>query len=289
MNKTQFLCATGALSTLFCAEAQAYVDPGSGAAIITAVLGAIGAIGYTFRKYYYKIKNGFQKRNGNKPRLWLSMSGIVNADFGSFRDPVGRVYTTSDGRILRGLDKEATAHCNLLLQQSFFQKWAADGKVVETAVATDADLSAFVLADGWAAVFEHTAIDFISYPYEWTFSMLKDAALLQLELLETSMKNGWTIKDATPYNIQWRGANPIFIDIPSFVPMKKPEPWLAYRQFCMLFLYPLMLKAHLDIDFNRFLRADLDGLAPTEAALFFSRLAAVLVGSHCARAFSRNG
>ena len=180
-----------------------------------------------------------------------------------------RVYTTSDGRILRGLDKEATAHCNLLLQQSFFQKWAADGKVVETAVATDADLSAFVLADGWAAVFEHTAIDFISYPYEWTFSMLKDAALLQLELLETSMKNGWTIKDATPYNIQWRGANPIFIDIPSFVPMKKPEPWLAYRQFCMLFLYPLMLKAHLDIDFNRFLRADLDGLAPTEAALFF--------------------
>ena len=71
MNKTQFLCATGALSTLFCAEAQAYVDPGSGAAIITAVLGAIGAIGYTFRKYYYKIKNGFQKRNGNKPRLRL--------------------------------------------------------------------------------------------------------------------------------------------------------------------------------------------------------------------------
>lgn len=197
------------------------------------------------------------------------MSDIVNADFGSFRDPAGRVYTTSDGRILRGLNKEATAHCKQLLQQSFFQKWAADGKVVKTAIATDADLSAFVLADGWDGVFEHAAIDFISYPYEWTFSMLKDAALLQLELLETSMKNGWTIKDATPYNIQWRGANPIFIDILSFVPVKKPEPWLAYRQFCMLFLYPLMLKAHLDIDFNRFLRADLDGLAPTEAALFF--------------------
>ena len=62
MNKTQFLCATGALSTLFCAEAQAYVDPGSGAAIITAVLGAIGAIGYTFRKYYYKIKKWFSKK-----------------------------------------------------------------------------------------------------------------------------------------------------------------------------------------------------------------------------------
>ena len=103
------------------------------------------------------------------------------------------------------------------------------------------------------------------------------------------MKNGWTIKDATPYNIQWRGANPIFIDIPSFVPMKKPEPWLAYRQFCMLFLYPLMLKAHLDIDFNRFLRADLDGLAANGGGVVFSRLAAVLVGSHCARAFSRNG
>ena len=62
MNKTQFLCVASALSTLFCAEAHAYVDPGSGGAIITAVLGAIGAIGYTFRKYYYKVKKWFSQK-----------------------------------------------------------------------------------------------------------------------------------------------------------------------------------------------------------------------------------
>ena len=36
--------------------AFAYVDPGSGSVIVTTILGLIAAIGYTFRKYYYKIR-----------------------------------------------------------------------------------------------------------------------------------------------------------------------------------------------------------------------------------------
>ncbi|MGU9951710.1 MAG: hypothetical protein ACNYPH_05310 [Gammaproteobacteria bacterium WSBS_2016_MAG_OTU1] len=46
--------------------AHAYIDPGSGSAIITVILGVIGAIGYTFRKYYYKIKNLFGKKSDDK-------------------------------------------------------------------------------------------------------------------------------------------------------------------------------------------------------------------------------
>ncbi len=69
--------------------------------------------------------------------------------------------------------------------------------------------------------------------------MLKDAALLQLRLLTAALAEGLTLKDATPYNVQWRGARPVFVDVGSFERARDGEPWAGYRQFCMLFLYPL--------------------------------------------------
>ena len=128
-----------------------------------------------------------------------------------------------------------------------------------------------ILAEGWAGIMEHAVVPFVSYPYEWTFSMLKDAALLQLHLLEKSLENGWILKDATPYNIQWVGPRPCFIDLPSFEPWIEGEPWVGYRQFCSMFLTPLMLRAHLGIDHLPLLRSYLDGIPPTEAVKFFSR------------------
>ena len=119
---------------------------------------------------------------------------------------------------------------------------------------------------GWAAALKHPAVPFVSYPYEWCFSMLQDAALLQLELLSDAMDNGWTFIDASAYNVQWRGARPLFIDLPSLRPAAAGEPWLAYRQFCMLYLYPLMLQAHLGLPFNGALRANLEGVSPAEMA-----------------------
>src|SRR3546814_6402146 len=92
--------------------------------------------------------------------------------------------------------------------------------------------------------------------------MLRDAALLTLHVLERAIGAGWILKDATPFNIQFVGTRPVFIDTPSFIPRGKGEHWRAYRQFCMLFLYPLLLKVHAGIDFNGPLRADLDGLSP---------------------------
>lgn len=117
---------------------------------------------------------------------------------------------------------------------------------------------------------EHAVIPFVSYPYEWTFSMLKDAALLQLHILEQSLENGWTLKDATPYNIQFEGSRPVFIDIPSFEPWIKGKPWVGYRQFCTMFLTPLMLKSHLGIDQLPVLRSYIDGIPPTEAVKYFT-------------------
>ena len=78
-------------------------------------------------------------------------------------------------------------------------------------------------------------IDFISYPYEWSFDMLKDAALLTLQLLKEAITHGLILKDATPYNIQWHKGKLIFIDTLSFEKYKEAEPWIAYRQFCECF------------------------------------------------------
>jgi SAM-dependent methyltransferase len=116
---------------------------------------------------------------------------------------------------------------------------------------------------------EHARVPFVSYPYEWTFSMLRDAAQLQLRLLRLALEEGLTLKDASPYNVQWRGAEPVFIDVGSFERAREGEPWAGYRQFCALYLYPLLLQAYKGVPFQPWLRGSLEGIEPAEARALF--------------------
>jgi len=111
-------------------------------------------------------------------------------------------------------------------------------------------------------VLRHERIPFVSYPYEWTFSMLKDAALVQLDLLLAALDHDMVVKDSTPYNVQFKGASPRFVDIGSFERLREGEPWVGYRQFCMLYLYPLMLLALKGVPFQPWLRGSIDGITP---------------------------
>jgi hypothetical protein len=95
--------------------------------------------------------------------------------------------------------------------------------------------------------------------------MLKDAALLQLDLCRRALREDLALKDASPYNVQWRGTRPVFIDVGSFERLRPSEPWAGYRQFCMLFLYPLMLQAYKDLPYHAALRGSLDGITPHDA------------------------
>jgi SAM-dependent methyltransferase len=94
--------------------------------------------------------------------------------------------------------------------------------------------------------------------------MLKDAALLQLELLVAGSADAITLKDATPFNIQWNGVKPVFIDVTSFVRSRVGTPWAGYRQFCRMFLFPLMLQAYKDVAFHPQLRGRLEGIEAAE-------------------------
>ena len=101
--------------------------------------------------------------------------------------------------------------------------------------------------------------------------MLKDAALLQLELLAEALEEGMILIDASSFNVQWRGANPVFIDVPSLRRVKPGEPWVGYRQFCQMHLFPLLLRAYKDLDFLPLLRGSVDGITPSCNAMMSLR------------------
>lgn len=188
----------------------------------------------------------------------------LHAHPASFRDPASRVYQ-GGGKLLRALGEAAARHHAALAASGFFADWQAAGKVIPTKEASG-PAAELLKREGWHMVLEHEMLPMVAYPYEWSFSMLKDAALLHLELQEEAMLAGWTLKDASSFNIQYRGNMPTFIDTPSLEPLAAGVPWLAYRQFCMSFLYPLMLHSYLGIDHAFLLRADLEGITPTQAA-----------------------
>ena len=191
----------------------------------------------------------------------------VNA--GSFRDRDGRVYQYQ-GRIFRGLSEAALQSFRQLQEKPFYTKLLESGKVIGSheLTAQENPLPEH-LRRQWTGFLEHDPVKVISYPYEWTFSMLRAAASLQLHLVERAVSNGFTLKDATPYNIQFVDRKPVFIDIPSFEPLDEGEPWSGYRQFCEMFLFPLMLQAYKGCNFQPFMRAAIDGVdVQTAAALF---------------------
>jgi len=191
----------------------------------------------------------------------------VNA--GSFRDRDGRVYQYQ-GRIFRGLSETALECFRQLQEKPFYTKLLESGKVVGSRELTaQQNPLPDDLRQQWAGFLEHDPVPVISYPYEWTFSMLRAAASLQLHLVERAISNGFTLKDATPYNIQFVDRKPVFIDIPSFEPLSEGEPWSGYRQFCEMFLFPLMLQAYKGNNFQPFMRAAIGGVdVQTAAALF---------------------
>lgn len=163
----------------------------------------------------------------------------------SFRDPSGYVFE-KNGIIYRKVGEEY----RLILQE----------------LATSG-LSSKLVSDRMLLPFEWVSEDtlkpeqvpFISYPYEWSFSMLKDAALLTLRVQQLALEHNMILKDASAYNVQFVKGKPILIDHLSFYPYEEGKPWVAYRQFCKHFLAPLALTAYKGFSFIRQLQLDMDG------------------------------
>jgi hypothetical protein len=182
----------------------------------------------------------------------------LHQDSGSFRDPLSRVFV-GNGEVVRAFTAVGAKDIEKVWKKPSIQNALASGELIESNLVSPSSVG---LNDPWVTAMTHPLIPFISYPYEWTFSMLKDAAQLQLKLTRETLADGIGLKDATPYNVQFIGSRPQFIDAGSFEKRRKGDPWYGYRQFCEMYLYPLMMQGYLGVGFQQFLRGSVNGISP---------------------------
>jgi len=183
----------------------------------------------------------------------------------SFRDPAARVLAEEGPRVRRVLSAGAAADDARLRGAGLFAELERAGWLIPSWRRDD-----LIAPDGWAAVVETQRLPFVSYPAEWSFSMLRDAALLTLQLTERALERGAMLKDASAFNVLFDGARPRFVDVSSLTPRDADAPWLAYGQFCDHFLAPLMLEAYRGVPFQSFLLGSLEGLPVATLARLLS-------------------
>jgi hypothetical protein len=178
-----------------------------------------------------------------------SLSGV------SFRDPAGFVYR-HDGELRRQVNQVYREHYDQLLASGLYEELVGAGLLVKH---DELQVDAFEPAQAYHVI-RPEPIEFISYPYEWSFSQFRDAALATLEIQRRAIVRGLTLKDASAYNVQFHAGRPIWIDTLSFEVYNDGEPWVAYRQFCEHFLAPLALMSLQDVRLGQLSRTNLDGI-----------------------------
>jgi hypothetical protein len=174
---------------------------------------------------------------------------------GSFRDPSGFVFRR-DGTLLRQVNVSYRAHYDELMSSGLYASLADADLLVPH---EERDIREAFTADAYKVI-RPEPIEFISYPYEWCFGQLKRAALTTLEVQRVALRHGMSLKDASAFNIQWRGTSPVLVDTLSFERVRPGAPWVAYRQFCQHFLAPLGLMAYRDMRLGRLWRVHIDGI-----------------------------
>ena len=173
----------------------------------------------------------------------------------SFRDPSGFLFMRQ-GVLYRQVNRFFQTSYEKLMNSGLYQKLVDAGLLIphqEVDVEPGEPSLAY-------KIIRPELLDFVSYPYEWSFSQLKDAALATLAIQKMSVDAGMSLKDSSAYNIQFHHGRTLLIDTLSFEMYREGEPWVAYRQFCQHFLAPLALMAYTDVRLSQLLRIYIDGV-----------------------------
>lgn len=174
---------------------------------------------------------------------------------GSFRDPSGFLFWQK-GSLYRQINISYREHYDFLMHSGLYKELESTGLLIphqELPIRPAQPEIAY-------KIIQPEQIEFISYPYEWSFSQLKYAALMTLEIQKKALDFGMSLKDGSAYNVQFRRGKPIFIDTLSFEIYREGQPWIAYRQFCQHFFAPLALMTYKDVHLNQLLRIYIDGV-----------------------------
>jgi hypothetical protein len=159
------------------------------------------------------------------------MSQGTSQDIATFRDPAGSLRI-QDEHVLRTVNPHYAAEALRFLQSDLARRWTGEGHLIASQVLSAEKDSPLLL--------QHPRVFFPSYPWEWTPGQWVAAAELTLELCRQLLHEGWILKDATPLNILFDGARPVFVDLLSIERRDPGSPlWLAYGQFARTFLLPL--------------------------------------------------
>lgn len=185
----------------------------------------------------------------------------MNRHSSSFRDPSGFIFT-HENCIYRTITKDYSENYELLINTGLYTNLIEKKYLInheECQLNTFLQLPDLDISKLYKII-KPTLIPFITYPYEWCFSQLKEAALLTLKIQRIALKYNMTLKDASAYNIQFFKGKPIFIDTLSFEKYDEGKPWVAYRQFCQHFLAPLLLAKFSDVRLISLLKNYIDGI-----------------------------
>ncbi len=181
----------------------------------------------------------------------------------SFKDPSGFIFRVNN-KYYRQVNRSYANDYDLLMSSGLY-KILTEKKLMLPHEEVNEN---FTQSKDWYKTLLPEQLPFISYPYEWSFDELKDAAMLTLRIMKTAVKHGMILKDATSFNIQFYQGKPIFIDTLSFEKYDASQPWIAYRQFCECFLFPLLIEHYRQIDVQKLLSVYLEGIpAQTTAKL----------------------
>ena len=173
----------------------------------------------------------------------------------SFRDPSGFLFTR-EGVLYRQVNQKYASEYEHLMESGLYGRLEKNGRLVAH---QEVDIPPVKVGLSFKVV-QPELIPFISYPYEWSFSQLKEAALTTLAIQKLAIKERMSLKDASAYNIQFQRGKAILIDTLSFEFYREGKPWVAYKQFCQHFLAPLALMAKTDIRLSQLLRVYIDGI-----------------------------
>lgn len=173
----------------------------------------------------------------------------------SFRDPSGLVFTRDDV-LHRQVNRSFREQFDRLIGSGLYEALVAEHLLVPH---EEADLSLAATSQAYK-VLKPARVPFVSYPYEWSFGQLKDAALCTLAAQRLAMDRGMSLRDATAYNVQFVDGRPLLIDTLSFEALPEGRPWVAYRQFCQHFLAPLALMSFRDVRAGQLARVHMDGV-----------------------------
>jgi hypothetical protein len=174
----------------------------------------------------------------------------------SFRDPKAFVFTHNNN-FCRHLSKSYQSDYDMLMDSGLYDLLVKKNLLIKH---EELDKSLSPQSEDCYKVLGYKSLDFVSYPYEWCFGQLQEAAIKTLTIQETALKKDMSLKDASAYNMQWQGGKFKLIDTSSLQKHVEGEPWVAYHQFCTHFLAPLVLMSYTDLRLNKLLRSYIDGI-----------------------------